>query len=295
MSRIALYIACMVLIAACKSPAAMFEIVHQETTAPAEVTFVNKSLNAEQYSWNFGDTHVSSDSLPTHIYKSSGLYEVQLTALKGKKKNILTKKIEILAPKACLVEIETPQGNMLVELSNATPGHQDNFTKLAKEGFFQELLFHRVINGFMIQGGDPNSKNAAANAQLGSGGPGYTIPAEILTDSLVHVKGAIAAARTGDAVNPEKRSSGSQFYIVHGKPVTAAELDQIELRKGFKYTPAQRQAYLEKGGTPFLDGEYTVFGQVVEGLEVIDAIGKVKTNRMDRPETDVPMKMTFIH
>jgi peptidyl-prolyl cis-trans isomerase B (cyclophilin B) len=182
---------------------------------------------------------------------------------------------------------------MTLKLSDETPQHRDNFIKLAEEGYYDGLIFHRVINGFMIQGGDPNSRNAAPGAQLGSGGPGYQVPAEFV-DDLVHVKGAIAAARTGDNVNPQKMSSGSQFYIVHGKPMTEQELTMMESRKGIRYTPAQREAYLTHGGTPFLDRDYTVFGQVIEGLEVIDKIAASATDRGDRPKEDITMKIVVI-
>jgi cyclophilin family peptidyl-prolyl cis-trans isomerase len=146
----------------------------------------------------------------------------------------------------------------------------------------------------MIQGGDPNSKDAAAGAMLGSGGPGYTIPAEF-NPNYIHKKGAMAAARTGDQVNPKKESSGSQFYIVQGTPQSEANLNQMEDRKGIKYTAEQRAAYEKLGGTPFLDMEYTVFGEIIEGLDVIDKIAAVKTERGDRPTQNVSMKIKALH
>lgn len=193
----------------------------------------------------------------------------------------------------CRVEIRTEYGNMVVELYDGTPQHRDNFIKLAEEGYYDGLLFHRVIKQFMIQGGDPNSRNAAPGQPLGMGGPDYTIPAEFV-DSLIHLKGALAAARTGDQVNPQKRSSGSQFYIVQGQPLTEDMLTMIEARKGFRYTKAQRDAYLQYGGTPFLDRDYTVFGRIVEGLDVIDKIAAVPTDRQDRPEKDVSMSIKVV-
>lgn len=246
------------------------------------------------YRWDFGDGQSSDAASPSHVYKKSGLYTIRLKAAnaKGKGKTV-EHNIQVEAPKACLVELETEFGTMLIQLYDATPKHQDNFSKLAEEGFFDSLLFHRVIQGFMIQGGDPNSRNAAPNQGLGSGGPGYTIDAEFV-DSLVHIKGALAAARTGDNVNPQKRSSGSQFYIVQGQPLTPEALDRIEAQKGIRYTTAQREAYLEKGGTPFLDRDYTVFGQVIEGLEVLDKIAAVPTNPQNRPLEDVWMKLRLI-
>jgi peptidyl-prolyl cis-trans isomerase B (cyclophilin B) len=188
------------------------------------------------------------------------------------------------------VEIETDYGTMTAELYNATPKHRDNFIKLAEEGYYNDLLFHRVINGFMIQGGDPNSRNAPAGQSLGFGGPSQLIPAEFV-DSLAHFKGAICAARTN---NPEKKSSGSQFYIVQGGPVTDETLTQIETMKRFHYTPEQRAEYLAVGGTPHLDRDYTVFGRVIKGLDVIDKIGAAETAAGDRPKKDIKMKIRVI-
>jgi peptidyl-prolyl cis-trans isomerase B (cyclophilin B) len=185
--------------------------------------------------------------------------------------------------------METSAGDMLIKLYDMTPQHRDNFIKLAEEGFYEGLIFHRVISRFMIQGGDPGSKNAGPNARLGSGGPGYTIPAEFV-DSLLHLKGALAAARTPDNVNPDKRSSGSQFYIVHGQSLGEEQFEQISSRTGIIYSPNQIKQYVEKGGYPYLDGQYTVFGQVIEGIEVVDSIASVKTNRGDRPLADILIK-----
>lgn len=187
--------------------------------------------------------------------------------------------------------VETELGNMKIELYDSTPGHRDNFVKLAKEGFYDGLLFHRVIKGFMAQGGDPQSKDATPDARLGSGGPGYTIPAEI---GSPHFKGTLAAARTGGPSNPEKKSSGSQFYIVQGNKVTAQQLDSFEKQKGIKYSEAQRAKYLELGGTPMLDMDYTVYGEVVEGMDVIDKICAVQTAPGDRPLEDLKMKVRIL-
>lgn len=187
-------------------------------------------------------------------------------------------------------EIKTTHGTMKVKLFNSTPQHRDNFIKLANEGFYEDLLFHRVIKGFMAQGGDPESRGAAPGKRLGSGGPGYTIPAEI---GAPHIKGALSAARTGGSSNPEKRSSGSQFYIVSGKPVSDAQLNQFEQSKGIKYSAKQRELYKKLGGAPFLDMDYTVYGEVVEGLEVIDKIESVQT-QADRPLEDVKMNIKIL-
>ena len=189
------------------------------------------------------------------------------------------------------VLLQTSMGDITLRLSDSTPLHRDNFLKLVKEGFYDSILFHRVINNFMIQAGDPDSKTAPAGKPLGGGGPGYTIPAEFRT-SLIHKKGALAAARQGDEVNPAKASSGSQFYIVQGKKFTDAGLDSLEIfRLGGRKIPAeQREVYKTIGGTPHLDLGYTVFGEVVKGIEVLDKIASVPTSKgvdRDRPIEDV--------
>ncbi len=186
--------------------------------------------------------------------------------------------------------IETDMGTIKVKLYESTPGHTNNFIKLAKEGYYDGLLFHRVMNGFMIQGGDPDSKNAQPGARLGTGGPGYTIPPEI---GNYHFRGSLAAARTP---NPEKKSSGSQFYIVHGSPVTDAMLDGVERKHGIKYTPAERELYKKEGGYPNpLDNDYTVYGEVVSGMEAVDKIAMTPTDPNNRPFEDVKMKVRIVY
>jgi len=185
--------------------------------------------------------------------------------------------------------IETDFGNMKVELYDSTPNHRDNMIKLANQGFYNDLLFHRVMNNFMIQGGDPTSRNSPSGSPLGSGDPGYTLDAEI---GAPHFKGVIAAARTPDAGNPEKKSNGSQFYIVHGGLQTDAFLNSMEQQKGFQYNETQRSIYKTKGGYPSLDMDYTAFGEVVEGLDVIDKIAAVQTDPRNRPMQDVKMKIS---
>ncbi len=182
--------------------------------------------------------------------------------------------------------IHTDYGDMTGILYNETPQHRDNFVKLAKSGFYDGTLFHRVISGFMIQGGDPNSKNAKPGQQLGSGGPGYTVPAEF-NKNFIHKKGALAAARLGDQGNPTKASSGSQFYIVQGKKVPASQL-------GATYTPEQKKIYETLGGVPFLDTQYTVYGEITEGLDVIDKIAAVQKDGSDRPVKDVSMTIKIV-
>lgn len=189
------------------------------------------------------------------------------------------------------VLIRTDLGDMVVRLYDATPQHRDNFIKLVTDGFYDSLLFHRIIQGFMIQGGDPLSKNAAPGTMLGMGGGEMKrIPAEF-DKNIIHKKGALAAARDG---NPEKASSACQFYIVQGNTITEDMLSMLEQQKGTSYTAAQRAVYSTQGGTPFLDMDYTVFGEVVSGLEVLDKIAAVKKNQYDRPLKDVHMYMTLI-
>ncbi len=187
-----------------------------------------------------------------------------------------------------LVIIETPYGIMKARLYDSTPKHKANFEKLVSEKFYDDLIFHRVIPGFMIQGGDPDSRNAAPGVMLGGGGPGYTVDAEI---GKYHFKGALCAARQGDQVNPQKKSSGSQFYIVQGQPVDPGQLQMMNMTKNLPYTQEDIQKYASLGGTPFLDGDYTVFGEIVEGLDVIDKIAAVQTAPGDRPVQDVKMKI----
>jgi len=189
------------------------------------------------------------------------------------------------------VLMQTTMGDMVIRLSDSTPLHRDNFLKLVKVGFYDSLLFHRVIKYFMIQGGDPNSKRAEAGKPLGDGSPGYTVPAEF-RKTLFHKKGALAAARMGDNINPAKESSGSQFYIAQGKVFTDAGLDSVETFRlnGRKIPAEQREVYKTIGGTPHLDQGYTVYGEVVKGLDVLDNIAAVQTSRgqdRDRPLQDV--------
>lgn len=191
------------------------------------------------------------------------------------------------------VLIETSYGNMTVELFNETPKHRDNFLKLVNEGFYNDLLFHRVINNFMIQGGDPESRNAGPQKRLGNGTAGYTVPAEFVK-GLIHRKGALAAARQGDMVNPTKASSSCQFYIVQGNVWDAQSLKIMGERMGKDFDKQQIEVYTTVGGTPHLDYDYTVFGQVVEGLDVIDKIAAVKCGPGDRPLEDVKMRISVL-
>jgi peptidyl-prolyl cis-trans isomerase B (cyclophilin B) len=189
------------------------------------------------------------------------------------------------------VELTTSKGIIVLRLSDSTPLHRDNFLKLVKQHYYDSVLFHRVIQHFMVQAGDPESKQAKAGDRLGNGSPGYTIPAEMRT-TLFHKKGVLAAARMGDDVNPQKASSGSQFYLVQGRVFTDAGLDSVETfrLKGRKLPPEHRAVYKTLGGAPHLDQNYTVFGEVIKGLNVVDSIAATPTNGNpggNRPLTDV--------
>lgn len=197
------------------------------------------------------------------------------------------------AEKRPKVVFTTTMGEFTIELFNETPQHRDNFLKLVREGYYDNLLFHRVIRNFMVQTGDPDSRNAQPGTTLGEGGPAYTLPLELDLPYRYHYRGAVAAAREPDEVNPERRSSGSQFYVVWGKTHTPREMSAMadfvnEQTGGYaEITPEMSRDYQSRGGSPHLDGQYTVFGQVVKGLSVIGKMHKVPTDSANRPIEDV--------
>ncbi len=215
------------------------------------------------------------------------------------KKTVAVKIAAAPKPKERLIEIITPYGNMIAKLYDATPLHRDNFIKLVQQGFYDSLLFHRVIKDFMIQGGDPSSKHSTDTSVLGNGeAPGERIPAEF-RNNFFHKKGALAAARDG---NPTKASSNCQFYIVEGKRYDSSQLSQVfenrvkpNAAKGFSYSNQQKEIYSRIGGTPFLDQNYTVFGEVISGLDVIDKITATPTKPGDRPVKDVHFKIRLLN
>lgn len=231
----------------------------------------------------------------TAISVSAQTKKVTKTPAKPAAKTAVAKNAPV--SKERLVELTTNYGIMIMKLYDSTPLHRDNFIKLVQSGFYDSLLFHRVIQGFMIQGGDPQSKYADSTAMLGGGSaPGERIPAEF-KPQFFHKKGALAAARDG---NPERASSNCQFYIVHGNKIPADQIAQQEQRvkganPGFSYSAAQKEVYARMGGTPFLDQNYTVFGEVISGLDVIDKIAAVQKGQADRPKTDVRMKMRMLN
>ena len=188
--------------------------------------------------------------------------------------------------KGTMIEMVTSQGKIALRLYDETPLHRDNFLKLVENHTYDGLLFHRVIKNFMVQAGDPKSRDAKPGQPLGDGTLGYTVPAEF-RPNLIHKRGALCAARQGDQVNPKKASSATQFYIVQGQVWDDKTLDMMEQRFDKKFTAEQRKVYTTVGGTPHLDGDYTVFGEVVDGMDVINKIAEMPCDRMDRPVEDV--------
>ena len=205
---------------------------------------------------------------------------------------LFTLNVSASKPKNSYVKISTSYGDVYIKVINETPLHRDNFIKLAKEGTLNGTLFHRVIKNFMIQGGDPDSKTAKAGVLLGDGDLGYTVPAEFVSN-IYHKKGVLAAARDD---NPTKASSACQFYIVQGKKYSDAELDALENGRlaGRKIPADQREIYKTIGGTPFLDQSYTVYGEVVKGIEMVDKIADVKTDKNNRPLEDIKMEVVLL-
>ncbi len=286
MSKYLFYFLVIGTLSSCAKPMADFLLTTESSVAPASIQLENKSNNAESYLWDFGDGTTSTEVNPEHNYSLSGRYIVTLSATGKNKTDVKAKEIVFDAPKECFILMKTTLGDLMIQLYDDTPLHRDNIIKLIQEKYYDGLLFHRVIKGFMAQGGDPNSKGAGPETRLGSGGPGYTIPAEI-NNNRVHFKGALAAARQGDQANPKRNSSGSQFYIVHGGPVGETSLNRQEQSTGVIYSDELREKYYEVGGTPALDFKYTVFGQLIEGFDVIDAIANTATLPGDRPVEDV--------
>jgi peptidyl-prolyl cis-trans isomerase B (cyclophilin B) len=200
---------------------------------------------------------------------------------------LLTPFIQPMISAQTIVVFHTTAGDFKIKLYDETVKHKENFIKLVNQGYYNDILFHRVIANFMIQAGDPNSRTARPGQTLGDGGPGYTVPAEFFPQYF-HKKGALAAARLGDQYNPAKNSSGSQFYIVQGQKLSEAQLNAlVNANKHVPFSPEQIQAYTTIGGTPQLDNAYTVFGEVTEGLDVIDKIAAVTTDQRNRPVVDV--------
>lgn len=276
-----LLIACLTLWQ-CSTPIAAFQ--HNNTAplrVPSKVYFENVSKNASGFTWLVNGLQVSNDENLNYEFLESGRYVVELIAEEGSKQVRKQSELFIQPPRNCIVLIETTAGNLVLELLEETSGHLQNFTDLVDSGFYNGLIFHRVIEDFMIQGGDNASR---------SGGKRYDDPSEIPQEIMIshpHYRGALAAARMPDDMNPTKASSGSQFYIVDGRKLTDDSMKKVQSKKLFNYTAEQLTKYTEVGGAPQLDGEYTVFGYLVSGFDVLDRIAECTTDSYDKPLQDI--------
>lgn len=249
--------------------------------APATLKLRNTSSNADTYVWTVNGEVVSESKEYYPMLKESGRYRIALKASKNGETSEKQQEVFLKASDQCRVLMETSAGDMIFELLEETPMHLENFSKLIESGYYSGLLFHRVIDDFMIQGGDNKTR---------SGGKRYkeppTVPEEIITD-FPHYRGALAAARLPDDMNPEKASSGSQFYIVDGREYDLEKIQGVQEDKYFDYKEEHFTAYVNNGGAPQLDGEYTVFGYMVMGEEVLEKIASMPTDKYDRPLKDV--------
>ncbi|MCH2023822.1 MAG: peptidylprolyl isomerase [Saprospiraceae bacterium] len=243
---------------------------------------VTTSTTTNSSNSDTNSTYYNNNGRQTIVRKAGNVVEVEPTKI-------------ILEPDpySALVEIETKFGIMKIELFFDAQKHRENFLKLSNQGYYDSLMFHRVIKNFMAQSGDPNSRNAQKGQRLGGGGPPHKIDSEF-GQNYFHIKGALAAARQPDEMNPDKKSSGSQFYIVQGSSVSPIQLDKNERNHDIVYTEEQRQLYYKLGGSPQLDMEYTVFGRVYEGLELIDSICYKTTDAYARPIDDIRLKVRVV-
>jgi len=278
-------IACL-LLGQCSAPIAGFDSGKDAMVVPATITFKNTSKNATEYTWLVDNKEVSTEEHLSHTFLSSGRHVVELQAFEGAKIQTTKKEVIVRPPTECLVQIETTQGNLIVSLNEDTPRHLKNFSELVESGFYNGLIFHRVIENFMIQGGGNEYR---------SGGRRYPDPKTIeheIKQEWPHYRGALAAARMPDDMNPTKASSGSQFYIVDGRKLSAGKMEKIQDDKLFNYTEEQIAKYLEVGGAPQLDGEYTVFGHLLIGYDVLDRIAEATSDSYDKPLQDITITNT---
>jgi len=265
----------------CSKPIADFTLLSERSSAPVEVDFINISTGADTYQWTINNDVISDSTNIQHLFLSSGRYVVDLVAQKGDKTSRMSKEFIIQAPEECLIYMETSLGSLIFSLSELTPRHRDNFLKLVEDSYYDGIAFHRVIDGFMIQAGDDKTREKRKRIKH------EEIIDKEFNNQLMHYKGAVAAARMPDDVNPERASSGTQFYIVDGRPLTSSDLESFESGKLFDYTAEQKEQYLKIGGAPQLDGEYTVFGFLVGGYETLEKISEVKTDNRNNPEEPV--------
>jgi len=267
---------------------ASFIISAEQEKAPALITFKNNSTGADTYNWEINGQAISQESDMEYLILESGRYDVSLEAVKDGKNDIQTKTIFVDAPEKCHVYMKTTMGDFVFELSELTPGHRDNFIDLIEKGYYHGLKFHRVIDGFMVQGGDNATRSEKTDIEFRD-----QIPDEI-DSGLLHFKGALAAARMPDNVNPDKYSSGTQFYIVEGRPLTEDEGENYNSGNLIEYNQKDKETYMTQGGTPQLDGEYTVFGRLVKGFNVLEKISNTETAEMDAPLNDIFIIETLI-
>ena len=273
---------CVLVFSQCSKPIASFLLDKQEYLLTDTMRISNNSSSSLSYEWKINDEVISQSKDLSYPVLESGRYKIHLTAKSDSKTSIYQEEVIVQSPKECIVHLVTTHGDLILELDENTPVHLNNFTSLVEAGFYNGLIFHRVIEGFMVQGGD-NKLRASSNDSFEEP---KEIPHEIRPD-LIHVRGALAAARMPDEINPEKKSSGSQFYIVDGTKLTFEKLKRIRDEKLFDYTDVQIQAYLKDGGTPQLDGEYTVFGMLISGFETLDKIASTITDKFDKPQKEV--------
>lgn len=265
----------------CAKPIAEYNYTQDTSEVPARVKFSNNSKNAEVFEWQIGDSIVSQSKDLEYDFYTSGRHTVKLKAAKGNTHSIKTKDIYIDAPNVCRVRVLTNYGAMIFELAEETPRHLKNFIDLIEKSYYDNLIFHRVIEGFMIQAGEKGRTVSKVDLE--------SLPqvSEEINSDLCHYRGALAAARMPDDINPSKASSGIQFYIVHGRPTSLEQLEKIEAGLLKNYTKEQKQKYIAQGGAPQLDGEYTVFGYMLDGFEVLDKIASSETNKRDKPVEEV--------
>jgi cyclophilin family peptidyl-prolyl cis-trans isomerase len=267
------------------APKALFEVQKESSVVPTNISLKNLSKNSHEYIWEFSDGSTSTEVNPTLKLTKSGLQTIRLTSITGNKKASFQHSFYLDAPDKCTALIKTNLGDMTVVLYDATPIHQENFIKLVKSNFYNNISFHRVISGFVAQVGDP-STIPADKKSLNKTNPNYTLPAEII-DTMFHIRGTLAAARTPDEVNPRKESSGTQFYIIDGRKQSESQIQDYGYAKGITYPKHIINEYIKNGGSPQLDGEYTIFGKVVSGFHIIEAIMEIKTDEKDRPIDDI--------
>lgn len=273
----------LVILTSCSKPLADFTLLdtQKETLTPHLLKADNTSSNASTYVWKVNGKEISTSNDLEYPLYNSGRYIIELEAKEGDKSSTKTDEVIINAREACLLLMRTTEGDMIFSLLEETPLHLHNMEQLIEDKYYNGLLFHRIIDDFMIQGGDNKTRSSGRRFLEPE-----TIDHEIKKE-FPHYRGALAAARMPDDINPEKASSGSQFYIVDGRRYDMDKIKKAQKEKYFDYTTEQLEAYVDKGGAPQLDGEYTVFGYMVQGYDVLDKISRVETDKFDRPIDDI--------